>query len=117
MQVPVRIYDRTDVVHDPVELLWLFRVHMVPRPLHVVYVHVGMRASLAYPVPRAVVHPGSDPVDERDGHGRAEIGDDAWQHWPEGPTILELHAEESILSPTTRKQWISYNSSYYRVSK
>lgn len=103
VQISVPIYHGTDVVDDPVELLRLFRMYMVPRPLHVVYVHVGIGTCLAYPVPSAVVHPGPHPVYERDGHGRAEIRDDPWQHWSEGPAILELHAEEGILTTAGEK--------------
>ncbi len=76
---------------------------MVARLLDEVDLHIGVRPGLSDPLPGAAVHPGPGAVDEGDWDGRGELGEDARQHGSQGPAIVKLHAEESILPSTERK--------------
>ena len=61
------------MVDHSVELLGLFGVNMMPRPLDVMNVHVGARSGLSDSLARATVHPGAHTVDEGDGNGGCQV--------------------------------------------
>ena len=58
------------MVDDSVELLRLFSMYVVPRPLNVVNADVGTWPGVTDPLPRGTVHPRPHSVDEGDRNGR-----------------------------------------------
>lgn len=107
-KISISIHHRTYGVNDSVKLLGLFGMDVVPRPLHVVDIDIGLWAILAYSLSRGVIHPGPHSVDDRDGHRGGEVRGQSGKHWTARPAILKLHVKERIFTPAhiTQIVWI-----------
>ena len=103
--VLIPIHQTADFSHDGIEGLRLISVDMMPRPPHIVDLHIRLWSQFPDPLSCTAVHPRPGSVDQSQRDRLRERGRSySVYHWTLCPADWDLHVIECSFTPGGRER-------------